>query len=223
MEIKGKIQEVSIESLSANIWNPNIQTDFIFDKELTSIKNHGFIDPILVREKEGRLEIIDGEHRYKAAKTLGIKKVSINNLGKISDENAKQLTILMNEVRGKADKTKMGELLKDLQTSLPFEDLVLNLPYSDIEIQSMIGQVSLDWDQIASDVTSKASESDEQKEGWKKIEIRVPIEIHDAFKDQLSRFKKLLFPNDSTKNVSDVQPIEAMIQVLAQTPDNHII
>lgn len=223
MEIKGKIQEVSIESLSANIWNPNIQTDFIFDKELTSIKNHGFIDPILVREKEGRLEIIDGEHRYKAAKTLGIKKVSVNNLGEISDENAKQLTILMNEVRGKADKTKMGELLKDLQTSLPFEDLVLNLPYSDIEIQSMIGQVSLDWDQIASDVTSKASESDEQKEGWKKIEIRVPIEIHDAFKDQLSRFKKLLFPNDSTKNVGDVQPIEAMIQVLAQTPDNHII
>ncbi len=65
-----KIQTVEVGKLHPNPWNPNRQDARTFEAERESIRNYGFIDPVTVREHptiNGEFEIIDGEHRWRAA------------------------------------------------------------------------------------------------------------------------------------------------------------
>ena len=117
---------VPIEQIVPNSYNPNKQTDFIYQKEKESIKKHGFIDPLLVRRVTGgKYEIIDGEHRWKAAKELEYKELKVEDIGEIDDFDAMTLTLVMNNTRGQDDVLQRAKLLQDIPDSqlglLPFE------------------------------------------------------------------------------------------------------
>ena len=152
--------EVSVESVFPNKWNPNIQTDLIFKKLVETIKQIGFIDSVLVREiDEGAYEIIDGEHRLKAAQELGYKKVTIDNLGKIDDSRAKALTVIMNNTRGQDDILKRAQILKEIESG----QLSL-LPFDEKQIEEEIKLLDFDFSQFeVEDI------EDEDKERAKKI------------------------------------------------------
>ncbi len=47
------------------------------DELKESIKAHGIIQPIIVRESLRVIEIVAGERRFKAARELGIKKIPV--------------------------------------------------------------------------------------------------------------------------------------------------
>ena len=73
-----KVEEVEIFKIIANPHQP--RKDFNTEKiqELAnSIKKNGIIQPILVTARGGRLEIIAGERRLKAAKLAGLTKVPV--------------------------------------------------------------------------------------------------------------------------------------------------
>ena len=73
-----KVEEVEIFKIMANPHQP--RKDFNAEKlqELAdSIKKNGIIQPILVTARGGRLEIIAGERRLKAAKLAGLTKVPV--------------------------------------------------------------------------------------------------------------------------------------------------
>lgn len=148
MKIRVNIEEVEISKISANSWNPNKQSDFIFEKERASIREYGFLDPILVREKGKKFEIIDGEHRFKAAIAEGFKKIPVNNLGKVSDEVCKQLTVIMNETRGQADHDLLSTLMKDLESTIGKEKLIEIMPIQNNILEDMLKQTAVDWDAI---------------------------------------------------------------------------
>lgn len=135
-------QTVSVDDLHPNTWNPNKQSDFIFQKAKESIQKFGFIDPILVRETDTGFEIIDGEHRWRAAKELGYTEILAENLGSISVEEAKALTILINNIRGEDDPIKRGELFAELKLSSP--DLLNLMPFSEQLISDEINLIDFD-------------------------------------------------------------------------------
>lgn len=143
-----------------NPWNPNRMDLETFEKEKLSITNNGFIDPIKVRELEdGSLEIVDGEHRWRAAQELGLKEIPAINLGPISDEQAKKLTIIANELRGAPEPVLLSALLKDLNKSITVDQLSLELPMSQAEIESMVRAAeTFDWASI-SDGIDKATQN----------------------------------------------------------------
>jgi hypothetical protein len=66
------------------------------EKLLASVKQHGVVIPIVVREKRGRLCIIDGERRYRAARQLGIDTVPITHKGKANDTEALKMHLILN-------------------------------------------------------------------------------------------------------------------------------
>jgi hypothetical protein len=151
VKLAGKQGKRKTDSLRPNPWNPNKQSDFMYDKEKKSIQRFGFLDPITVRSgnqdgkfKDGKVEIIDGEHRWRAATDLELKEVSINDLGNLPDAEAKALTIALNELHGEADKVKQAELVTALVTDFP--DIAEVLPFTDIEIEEFKGIVDFDWD-----------------------------------------------------------------------------
>ena len=147
MQIKLDGDIVSVDKLFPNTWNPNKQNDFIFEKEKESIRKFGFVTPVIVRQIKEGYEIIDGEHRLKAAKELGLNEISINNLGEVSDSVAKQLTIVLNETKGEPDPIELSKLINDLSKDVSVEDLLATLPFQKEELEGMMDLLDFDWDQ----------------------------------------------------------------------------
>ena len=76
--LKGYEVKITLLPIS-EIEIPSIQRDLsetLIKRLMASIEKVGFVDPILVVEGEnGRYEVINGQHRLKAAELLGIKEV----------------------------------------------------------------------------------------------------------------------------------------------------
>ena len=72
------VTEVEVDRLMPNLYQPRQDFDQEKMDELKeSIKAHGIIQPIIVRESTEGYEIVAGERRLKAAKEIGMKKVPV--------------------------------------------------------------------------------------------------------------------------------------------------
>ncbi|MDD4363807.1 MAG: ParB/RepB/Spo0J family partition protein, partial [Atribacterota bacterium] len=72
------VTEIDINELTPNLYQP--RQDFNQEKmdELKeSIKTHGIIQPIIVRESSKGYEIVAGERRLRAARDVGLDKVPV--------------------------------------------------------------------------------------------------------------------------------------------------
>lgn len=150
-EIELSIQHVALDKVVPNPWNPNRQNERQFEAEVESIADNGFIAPILVRKLGMRFEIIDGEHRWKALRKIaedGIEgKGNIPSLVEsltipaivlaVDETQAKKLTIIMNETRGRADIGELTKLLQDLAVNLG-DDLLTGLPYTQSQLEELM-------------------------------------------------------------------------------------
>lgn len=133
---------VPIDHVTPNPWNPNVQSDIIFRKEVESIKELGMLGSILVRDSAGQYEILDGEHRWKACKELGYTEIAVETLGEIPDEEAKLLTILLNNLRGKDDILKRAAILDQLS-----QGQLQLLPFTEQEIEHTKSLLNFDFSQ----------------------------------------------------------------------------
>lgn len=143
------VSVADVDTLEPNPWNPNVMDERTYNAARESLRMYGFIDPVTVRphpDLPGRWQIIDGEHRWKAAQEEGMAQVSIASLGPVSDERAKRLTIIFNETRGEADSVKMGRLLVELEAEVGADNLSIALPYTDAELRHYKALADVDWD-----------------------------------------------------------------------------
>jgi ParB-like chromosome segregation protein Spo0J len=177
-EIELSIQHVALDKVVPNPWNPNRQNERQFEAEVESIADNGFIAPILVRKLGMRYEIIDGEHRWKALRKIAedgiqgkgniptlVESLTIPAIVLTVDETqAKKLTIIMNETRGRADANELTKLLQDLSESLG-DDLLTGLPYTQSQLEELMnmGGDALD------EMNNSMEDEQEAPEGFKVI------------------------------------------------------
>lgn len=179
-EIELSIQHVALDKVVPNPWNPNRQNERQFEAEVESIADNGFIAPILVRKLGMRYEIIDGEHRWKALRKIaedGIEgKGNIPSLVEsltipaivltVDETQAKKLTIIMNETRGRADIGELTKLLQDLAENLG-DDLLTGLPYTQSQLEELMNMGG-----DALDEMSKSMEDEQEaQEGYRVIAL----------------------------------------------------
>ena len=119
---------IDCDLLDPNPWNPNQMDDAMLRKEIETIKEFGFVDPITVRRLGDRYQIIDGEHRLIAAEEIDLGALPCIVLD-VDDDVAEQLTIVLNDLRGKPDEKKLAALVRDLSTRRSMLDLERILPY----------------------------------------------------------------------------------------------
>lgn len=116
--------EVPIEQVEVNEWNPNQMTDAVFEELVKEIQSNGFDEPVIVVPNGEKYRIVNGEHRYKAAKQLGLPRLPIV-LKRDWDESTQKLqTVRRNLLRGELDKVKFTKLVNDIvneQHVLPAE------------------------------------------------------------------------------------------------------
>jgi hypothetical protein len=196
----GVEQRVPVGELQPNNWNPNRMDEFMYQKELASIRSFGFVDPITVRlMPDGRFEILDGEHRWRAAQELGMKMIPVWNLGDVPDAVAKQLTIVLNETRGHADESKLSALLTDLMESESAVDLMETLPFDPERFRALTG-ADFDWQEFE-ELASQESEGSH----WVERVFRMPIEAAEVLDQALAKVK-----TEGGGDMNDAQALEAI-------------
>lgn len=114
-----RVEWVSRDKLSSNAWNPNVQAPPEHKLLKISLLENGWTMPIVVREEDGRLEIVDGYHRWRlsenaevAALTGGL--VPIVRLPECPPDVARMATIRHNRARGTHHVLKMADIVAEL-------------------------------------------------------------------------------------------------------------
>lgn len=135
---------VAIGDVRPNTWNQNRMSSFMLEKLKAGIEAMlpAFVDPVTVRSgdekgkfKDGKKEIIDGEHRWRVAQELGLAEIPVVDLGLVATPVAKTLTITLNETKGKPDVDQLAVLVAELSKD---ENLAAILPYDQPEIDAYV-------------------------------------------------------------------------------------
>ena len=144
---KLQIEYVPVDSIKPNQYNPNRQSEHEFELLLKSIKEDGFTQPIIVTRHDK--VIVDGEHRWKAGKALGMTEIPVVFVD-MTDVQRRVSTLRHNRARGTEDYELTANLLRDLeklgaigwvQDSLMLDDEELSQILKDTSIAEELGQV----------------------------------------------------------------------------------
>jgi hypothetical protein len=183
---------IPLAKIHPNPWNPNKQDDPTFQALEESLSEFGDFDPITVRahpELEGEYQIVDGEHRHRARTAKGYK-FALANVLDLSDDEARKLTAVTLEDRGRPDKILLAKLLSELDDN--GVDLETSLPYDPSELEELLKLAQTDWE-------GEYERKQEQKEPsappppskeppaapgeWVTFTARMTFEDHQAFLD----------------------------------------
>lgn len=188
MTVTREFLTVPIADLHPNPWNPNRMDDRTYDAARESIHEYGFVDPVTTRERaEGGWEIIDGEHRVRAAEDEGHDDVDVVVLHGLSETETRKLTVILNETRGEANPPQLGRVLVDLLASADGDLTVLTraLRYSDAEVKHLLQIGREDWDtDYEPELPILEGGADV---GWLTVACRVPDQVIPRWEEAVSR------------------------------------
>lgn len=121
------IIKLKIKDICFNDWNPK-DNDRAYNRVKKSVAVNGMMMPVFVRETENGFELVDGNQRVRAAEELGYSEIYAYNLGKITDEEAKQLVLYM-QVQVPFDSILLAPL------AVKLESVGMELPFSEKEME----------------------------------------------------------------------------------------
>lgn len=135
------VEYAPVDSLRPNSYNPNRQSEHDFELLLKSIKENGFTQPVIV-QRDTR-EIVDGEHRWRAAQheSIALSEIPVVFVD-WSDKQRMIATFTHNRARGSEDIELAAAVLRDLQALGALDWAQDSLMLDDIEIQRMLEDVA---------------------------------------------------------------------------------
>lgn len=181
-----------VDALAPPERNPNSMPDADYAALVANIRSTGFLQPILVRgleppraptpnddavfvdtllreERDWReivledfLPIVDGEHRWRAAREVGLAEVPCV-VGEFDNRTVELLRIGMNRLRGELDLGAVAKTLSELSAGGAELDELLLSGYSADEIDGLLAAMRDDPADL-SDVGSVGGPEDEPRE-----------------------------------------------------------
>jgi ParB family chromosome partitioning protein len=96
VDMRDEPYEVEIDSIDVGSMQPRTYFDPVSLAGLAdSIKNHGIVQPLLVRRRGERYELVAGERRWRAAKMAGLSRVPII-VKEIPDQDLLEIALIEN-------------------------------------------------------------------------------------------------------------------------------
>lgn len=185
-----KIKKVPIFDVSPNDYNPKKKNTKEYEQVVRSLKENGLKQPIFVRNVNGSYIIVDGEQRYTAAVELGYEEIYIYDLGEISEEEAKALTIWF-EVQVPFDKVALAPIVVELNS------LDIELPFTDIELKKF-ENITL------GDTGTEPEDNSEDNRGFKTLKVMMTAEQIKVVCDAIDVVSK-------NENVSEGRALELLV------------
>lgn len=94
--MESQVQNINVDLIIPNRFQPRLSFDEKALNELAeSIKQHGIIQPLIVRQLADKYEIIAGERRYKAATLVGLSTVPVI-VTNLSDAKSAEVALVEN-------------------------------------------------------------------------------------------------------------------------------
>ena len=140
------LRYIPIDLIQTNNWNPQSQDELTFQRLCDEIRDVGFVDPLeVVPLDDGHYRIIGGEHRWQAAKVIGMDEVPCAVIidGKWQDEDLQKFaTVRLNVLKGKLDPEKFAKLYGEMAEKYGAEALQQLMGYVDTKgFQKLVGDV----------------------------------------------------------------------------------
>jgi ParB-like chromosome segregation protein Spo0J len=109
-----KVETIPIGEIRENSYNPNRMEPEMFEALVNCIRDHGFVQPLVVRKKGSGYEIVDGAHRFRALEKLGRTEAECVV---VTDEAqmARLRTLAMNRLRGRMDYFGVSKMLEGMR------------------------------------------------------------------------------------------------------------
>lgn len=107
-----KIEKAKISDLKSPSWNPRDITPEDMEKLENSIKEFGYVDPIIVNDHT--MNIVGGNQRFVALKNLGYDEVDVIFIHEEDLNREKALNVALNKISGDWDNKLLGELFNEL-------------------------------------------------------------------------------------------------------------
>lgn len=250
MNMEKDIQLIPIEDIIPNRFQPRLAFDEGGLTELSeSIKQHGIIQPLVLRRLGDKFEIIAGERRYKAATMAGLQKVPAI-ISNIDDNKSAEVALVENIQRRNLTAIEEAKSYKSLldRGYLTQEQLAEKMGVSQSTVANKLRLLNLDEDVQNALLNEKISErharalltlsKDEQKKWLKKIiEKRMTVRQLDM---ELKKLKEEtagediplvnLTPNleSIVNNATDINPVrelhdvESMLKPMEESKTNTI-
>jgi ParB family transcriptional regulator, chromosome partitioning protein len=128
-DVGEKVQRVSLTSVVASPLQPRKEFGAEALQELVdSIKQHGIIQPLIVRPVDGKHELIAGERRWRAAQSAGLSEVPVI-VRTASDRDVLEMSIIENIQRAELNPIEEAQAYARLanEFGLRQEDIALKV------------------------------------------------------------------------------------------------
>ncbi len=126
-----RVRDVAIDLVVASPLQPRLQfIESPLDDLMESIRQHGIIQPLIVRLVEGKFELIAGERRWRASKKLGLTTVPVIER-EASDRDVLEMALIENLQR---------EDLNPLEEAAGYVRLVKEFSLKQDEIATRVGK-----------------------------------------------------------------------------------
>lgn len=140
------LRHIPIDLIRPNSWNPQTQDELTFQRLCDEIRDVGFVDPLeVVPLEDGTYRIIGGEHRWQAAKVVGLEELPCAVMvgEKWQDEDLQKFaTVRLNVLKGKLDPEKFAKLYGEMADKYGAEALQQLMGYVDTKgFQKLVGDV----------------------------------------------------------------------------------
>ena len=140
-ELKNTVLNLKLDCLIPSPYQPRQNFDSEALNELAlSIKEHGLLEPLLVKSKDdGKYEIICGERRYRAAKIAGLSEVPCL-VRDVLEKNAYAIALIENIQRKDLNPLEQASALLQMmkECSLTQEDLAKTLGKSRSSVTNIL-------------------------------------------------------------------------------------
>ena len=126
-----RVEYVAVSKLIVNPFQPRkIFNEEALQELAESIKEHGIIQPIVVRKKEKKYEIIAGERRFRATKLAGLKEIPAI-VKEMTEQQMMEVAILENLQR---------EDLTPIEEAEAYSSLIENLNFTQDALAKRLGK-----------------------------------------------------------------------------------
>jgi len=126
-----QVKEVSVSEIRPNPYQPRKEFEQSAIDELAgSIKEHGIIQPLIVRKSIKGFELVAGERRLRAAKLAGLKQVPVV-VKAYTDQQLMEIALIENLQR---------ENLNPLEEAEAYEKLIAHHNYTQDQLAKKIGK-----------------------------------------------------------------------------------
>lgn len=192
VDIKDNTELVEPEDLIPYANNPKEHPEKQVDKIASSIKNYGFVQPIVT---DAENEVIIGHGRLEAAKKLGLEQVPVIKNADLTDSEAKALRLADNRIaESEMDNEALAVEIEQLTDQDNFEELVTG--FEEQEIDDLVN-----WDEVDEEDIEDAF--GDIPEGERDPFQQMTFTLHDRQKETVDDALKLAKDQgefDSTEN-----------------------